>query len=107
MLQAQGTPRRPVRHFNAALNDRLLICRTIVMSKFGKVLIAIRDANRARAFSISGRVYKLCVFILSACMAGSRARSTCRGRKSSISERILAGQSIEACVWSLSADAAP
>src|SRR6202521_6295595 len=47
------------------------ICRVIVSSKFGKVLISIRDAE-ARTRFIGYRVesYKLLVFTLSACMAG-------------------------------------
>jgi len=49
----------------------LLMCRAIVMSKFGKVLIAIRDAeSRARFLGYRVESYKLLVFTLSACMAG-------------------------------------
>jgi urea transport system permease protein len=48
-----------------------LLCRTIVTSKFGKVLIAIRDAeSRTRFLGYRVESYKLCVFTLSACMAG-------------------------------------
>src|SRR6202008_1791582 len=48
-----------------------IICRVIVSSKFGKVLVAIRDAE-ARPRFLGSRVeaYKLFVFALSAGMAG-------------------------------------
>ena len=54
-----------------ALGVCFLICRAIVTSKFGKVLVAIRDAE-ARTRFIGYRVesYKLFVFTVSACMAG-------------------------------------
>jgi urea transport system permease protein len=48
-----------------------LLCRAIVASKFGKVLIAIRDAEaRTRFLGYRVEAYKLSVFTLSACMAG-------------------------------------
>jgi urea transport system permease protein len=48
-----------------------LICRAVVTSKFGKVLIAIRDAEaRTRFLGYRVEAYKLFVFTLSACMAG-------------------------------------
>jgi urea transport system permease protein len=48
-----------------------LICRAIVTSKFGKVLVAIRDAeSRTRFLGYRVEAYKLFVFTLSACMAG-------------------------------------
>jgi urea transport system permease protein len=49
----------------------LIMCRAIVTSKFGKVLIAIRDAeSRTRFLGYRVESYKLVVFTLSACMAG-------------------------------------
>jgi urea transport system permease protein len=49
----------------------LVMCRAIVASKFGKVLIAIRDAeSRTRFLGYKVESYKLVVFTLSACMAG-------------------------------------
>jgi urea transport system permease protein len=49
----------------------LVMCRAIVASKFGKVLIAIRDAeSRTRFLGYKVESYKLVVFILSACIAG-------------------------------------
>jgi urea transport system permease protein len=54
-----------------ALLAGFLVCRAIVNSKFGKVLIAIRDAeSRTRFLGYRVESYKLCVFTLSACMAG-------------------------------------
>jgi len=48
-----------------------LMCRAIVTSKFGKVLVAIRDAEpRVRFLGYRVENYKLFVFVLSACMAG-------------------------------------
>ncbi len=49
----------------------LALCRAIVSSKFGKVLIAIRDAeSRTRFLGYKVESYKVLVFTLSACMAG-------------------------------------
>ena len=54
-----------------ALAVGFLICRAIVTSKFGKVLVAIRDAElRTRFMGYRVENYKLFVFVLSACMAG-------------------------------------
>jgi urea transport system permease protein len=54
-----------------ALMLGFLICRIIVSSKFGKVLVAIRDAEaRTRFLGYRVEAYKLLVFTLSACMAG-------------------------------------
>jgi urea transport system permease protein len=48
-----------------------VICRAIVTSKFGKVLVAVRDAEaRTRFLGYRVENYKLFVFTLSACMAG-------------------------------------
>ncbi|MGD9737914.1 MAG: urea ABC transporter permease subunit UrtC [Bauldia sp.] len=47
------------------------ICRSVTASKYGKVLIAVRDAeSRARFLGYRVDRYKLFVFTLSACMAG-------------------------------------
>jgi len=54
-----------------ALIVAFLLCRAIVTSKFGKVLIAIRDAEaRTRFLGYRVESYKLFVFTLSACIAG-------------------------------------
>src|SRR5207253_8613221 len=55
----------------AALAIGFYLCRVIVRSKFGKVLIAIRDAEaRTRFLGYRVESYKLLVFTVSACMAG-------------------------------------
>ena len=54
-----------------ALGVGYLIARAVVTSKFGKVLIAIRDAeSRTRFIGYRVETYKLLVFTLSAMMAG-------------------------------------
>jgi urea transport system permease protein len=54
-----------------ALAFGFLVCRALVTSRFGKVLIAIRDAEpRTRFLGYRAESYKLFVFTLSACMAG-------------------------------------
>ena len=54
-----------------ALLIAFFICRAVITSKFGKVLVAIRDAEaRTRFLGYRVESYKLVVFTLSACMAG-------------------------------------
>jgi urea transport system permease protein len=70
-VQAEGTRNGLLVISCIALAVSFLICRTIVTSKFGKVLIAIRDAEaRTRFLGYRVEAYKLFVFTLSACMAG-------------------------------------
>jgi urea transport system permease protein len=70
-VQAQGTRAALFAISTLALMAGFIICRAIVASKFGKVLIAIRDAeSRTRFLGYRVESYKLCVFTLSACMAG-------------------------------------
>jgi urea transport system permease protein len=48
-----------------------ILCRAVISSKFGKVLLAIRDAeSRTRFLGYRVESYKVLVFTLSACMAG-------------------------------------
>jgi urea transport system permease protein len=55
----------------AALGLGFIICRLIITSKFGKVLVAIRDAEaRTRFLGYRVESYKVFVFTLSACIAG-------------------------------------
>ena len=55
----------------AALALGYAICRFIVTSKLGKVLIAVRDAeSRTRFLGYSVERYKLFVWVVSACLAG-------------------------------------
>jgi len=70
-VQAPGTRAALFAASVIALMIGFLICRAIVASKFGKVLIAIRDAEaRTRFLGYRVESYKLFVFTLSACMAG-------------------------------------
>jgi urea transport system permease protein len=70
-VQAQGTRAALFAISTLALMLGFIICRAIVDSKFGKVLIAIRDAeSRTRFLGYRVESYKLAVFTLSACMAG-------------------------------------
>jgi urea transport system permease protein len=70
-VQAQGTRAALFATSVIALMLGFLICRVIVTSKLGKVLIAIRDAeSRTRFLGYRVESYKLFVFTLSACMAG-------------------------------------
>jgi urea transport system permease protein len=70
-VQAQGTRAALFAISCAALALGFIICRAVVTSKFGKVLVAIRDAeSRTRFLGYRVESYKLFVFTLSACMAG-------------------------------------
>jgi urea transport system permease protein len=54
-----------------ALALGFLICSSLIASKFGKVLVAVRDAeSRTRFLGYRVENYKLVVFVLSAAMAG-------------------------------------
>jgi urea transport system permease protein len=70
-VQAEGTRRALFFLSCFALIGAFLICRAVVTSKLGKVLVAIRDAeSRTRFLGYRVESYKLFVFTLSACMAG-------------------------------------
>jgi urea transport system permease protein len=70
-VQADGTRNALLVISCIALAICFLICRAIVTSKFGKVLIGIRDAeSRTRFLGYRVEAYKLFVFTVSACMAG-------------------------------------
>jgi len=70
-VQAQGTRAALFAISVLTLMFAFLLCRAVVSSKFGKVLIAIRDAEaRTRFLGYRVESYKLLVFTLSACMAG-------------------------------------
>ena len=48
-----------------------IVCRAVIASRFGKVLVAVRDAeSRTRFLGYRVEHYKLVVWTLSACMAG-------------------------------------
>ena len=70
-VQAAGTRAALFSISCLALALGYLICRALITSKFGKVLVAIRDAEaRVRFLGYRVETYKLFVFTLSACMAG-------------------------------------
>jgi urea transport system permease protein len=70
-VQAAGTRSGLFAASCIALAIGFVICRAIITSKFGKVLIAIRDAeSRTRFLGYRVESYKLFVFTVSACMAG-------------------------------------
>jgi urea transport system permease protein len=70
-VQAQETRAALFAISCAALALGFLLCRAIVTSKLGKVLVAIRDAEpRTRFLGYRAESYKLFVFTLSAGMAG-------------------------------------
>jgi urea transport system permease protein len=70
-VQAAGTRGALFAITSVVLAAALMLCRGIVRSKFGKVLVAIRDAeSRTRFLGYRVESYKLLVFTLSACMAG-------------------------------------
>jgi urea transport system permease protein len=70
-VQAAGTRNALFAITCVLLAAALVLCRAIVTSKFGKVLVAIRDAeSRVRFLGYRVESYKLLVFTLSACMAG-------------------------------------
>ena len=70
-LQADGTRNALFVASALALAGGYLLCRFIVQSKLGRVLVAVRDAERRTRF-LGYRVehYKLFVFVVSAMMAG-------------------------------------
>jgi urea transport system permease protein len=70
-LQADATRAGLFLATAVALAAAFLLCRAITRSRFGKVLIAIRDAeSRTRFLGYRVESYKLLVFTLSAMMAG-------------------------------------
>jgi urea transport system permease protein len=77
-----------------------LVCRSIVASKFGKVLIAIRDAeSRTRFLGYRVESYKLFVFTLSACMAGIAGALYVPQVGIINPSEFEPGNSIEAVIW--------
>jgi urea transport system permease protein len=99
-VQAEGTRNALLVISCAALALCFLICRAIVTSKFGKVLVAIRDAE-ARTRFIGYRVenYKLFVFTLSACMAGIAGALYVPQVGIINPSEFQPGNSIEAVIW--------
>jgi urea transport system permease protein len=83
-----------------ALIVAFLLCRAIVTSKFGKVLIAIRDAEaRTRFLGYRVESYKLFVFTLSACIAGVAGALYVPQVGIINPSEFAPGNSIEAVIW--------
>jgi urea transport system permease protein len=70
-VQARGTRAALFAASAVALAAGYLVCRAVVASKLGKVLVAVRDAeSRTRFLGYRVESYKLVVFTLSAMLAG-------------------------------------
>jgi urea transport system permease protein len=83
-----------------ALIVAFLLCRAVVTSKFGKILIAIRDAEaRTRFLGYRVESYKLFVFTLSACMAGVAGALYVPQVGIINPSEFAPGNSIEAVIW--------
>ncbi len=83
-----------------ALIIGFLVCRSIVTSKLGKVLIAIRDAEaRTRFLGYRVESYELFVFTLSACMAGIAGALYVPQVGIINPSEFAPGNSIEAVIW--------
>jgi urea transport system permease protein len=77
-----------------------LVCRAVVTSKLGKVLVAIRDAEaRMRFLGYRVESYKLFVFTLSACMAGIAGALYVPQVGIINPSEFAPGNSIEAVIW--------
>jgi urea transport system permease protein len=83
-----------------ALGIAYYVCRAIVTSKFGKVLIAIRDAEtRVRFLGYRVESYKVLVFTVSACMAGIAGGLYVPQVGIINPSEFAPGNSIEAVIW--------
>ena len=99
-VQADGTRAALFALSCLALIVGFLICRAVVTSKLGKVLIAIRDAeSRTRFLGYRVESYKLFVFTLSACMAGVAGALYVPQVGIINPSEFAPGNSIEAVIW--------
>jgi urea transport system permease protein len=99
-VQAEGTRNGLLVISCIALALCFLICRAVVTSKFGKVLVAIRDAEtRVRFLGYRVEAYKLFVFTLSACMAGVAGALYVPQVGIINPSEFAPGNSIEAVIW--------
>jgi urea transport system permease protein len=70
-IQANGTRAALFALSALGLAGSYLLCHALVTSKYGKVLVAIRDAeSRTRFLGYRVEHYKLVAFVVSACIAG-------------------------------------
>src|SRR5256714_4946848 len=99
-VQAQSTRASLFAASIVALILGFLICRTVVSSKLGMVLISIRDAEaRTRFLGYRVENYKLFVFTLSACMAGVAGALYVPQVGIINPSEFAPGNSIEAVIW--------
>jgi urea transport system permease protein len=99
-VQAEGTRTALFSITCVALMIAFLLCRALITSKFGKVLIAIRDAEaRARFLGYRVESYKLFVFTFSACMAGVAGALYVPQVGIINPSEFAPGNSIEAVIW--------
>src|SRR6201990_1461316 len=99
-VQADGTRAALFALRCLALILAFLICRAVVTSKLGKVLIAVRDAeSRTRFLGYRVESYKLFVFTLSACMAGVAGALYVPQVGIINPSEFAPGNSIEAVIW--------
>jgi urea transport system permease protein len=99
-VQAPGTRAALFTISVVALMLGFVVCRAIVASKLGKVLIAIRDAeSRTRFLGYRVESYKLFVFTLSACMAGVAGALYVPQVGIINPGEFAPGNSIEAVIW--------
>ena len=99
-VQAAGTRAALFTISCVALAIGFVICRALVTSRFGKVLVAIRDAeSRARFLGYRVESYKLFVFTLSACMAGVAGALYVPQVGIINPSEFAPGNSIEAVIW--------
>jgi urea transport system permease protein len=99
-VQAAGTRGALFAVSCVALMLGFIICRAIIMSKFGMVLVAIRDAEaRTRFLGYRVESYKLFVFVLSACMAGVAGALYVPQVGIINPSEFAPGNSIEAVIW--------
>src|SRR5512136_3373477 len=99
-VQADGTRAALFALSCLALIIAFLICRAVVTSKLGKVLIAVRDAeSRTRFLGYRVESYKLFVFTLSACMAGVAGALYVPQVGIINPSEFAPGNSIEAVIW--------
>jgi urea transport system permease protein len=99
-IQAQGTRVALFVATVIALALGYLIARAMVTSAYGKVLIAIRDAeSRARFMGYRVERYKLVAFTVSACMAGVAGALYVPQVGIINPSEFAAANSIEAVIW--------
>jgi urea transport system permease protein len=99
-VQAEGTRAALFALSCLMLIVAFVVCRAVVTSKLGKVLIAIRDAeSRTRFIGYRVESYKLFVFTLSACMAGVAGALYVPQVGIINPSEFAPGNSIEAVIW--------